>query len=70
MTTIIKILASYLTVVLGSAIIGFMPVWALWNWLCPQLFGFDEISIIQSFGLITLVGCVFGAQNGWAEVKI
>ena len=28
-----------------------IPLWLLWNWLIPPIFGLSNITLIQSFGL-------------------
>ena len=38
-------------------IIGIMlslPLWLLWNWLMPYIFGLPTITILQAFGLSAL----------------
>lgn len=42
-----------------SALIGFsvllsIPVWLLWNWLMPVIFGLPEITLLQAIGLNVL----------------
>lgn len=41
------------------AIFGAIPLWLLWNWLCPELFGLPCINLWQSFGLLILFGLLF-----------
>jgi hypothetical protein len=36
------------------AILLSLPLWILWNWLMPYLFGLPKISIFQSCGLLAL----------------
>jgi hypothetical protein len=36
-----------------------IPVWLLWNWLCPGLFGLPTIGLWQAWGLNILCGCLF-----------
>jgi hypothetical protein len=67
MEIIVKAVIGYLVIVFGSSILGFMPVWLLWNWLCPTIFGLPEIDIIQSFGLVLLISCLFGALSSWGD---
>lgn len=37
-----------------------LPFWALWNWLAPDIFSLPRITLVQGFGLILLVGVLFG----------
>ena len=36
-----------------------IPIFYLWNWLLPDLFGFPEITFIQSIGISFLCGLLF-----------
>lgn len=47
---------------LGALLIGFLasvvmawPVKWLWNWLCPEIFGLPEVSVVQAWGLVFLL---------------
>ena len=32
-----------------------IPLWILWNWLMPHIFGLPTINILEAFGLSALV---------------
>ena len=32
-----------------------IPLWLLWNWLMPDIFGLPTISVFQAFGLSALI---------------
>ena len=32
-----------------------IPLWLLWNWLMPHIFGLPTINILEAFGLSALV---------------
>lgn len=49
----------FATILLWSACITAVPVWLLWNWLMPDLFGLSAISILQAWGLTALSGALF-----------
>lgn len=56
----------YLIVVLGIlaltvviALLVSVPVWLLWNWLMPQIFGLKTISWMQALGLSVLCSMLF-----------
>ena len=36
-----------------------VPLWILWNWLMPDIFGLPTITIIQSFGLQLLLTLLY-----------
>lgn len=37
-----------------------LPIWLLWNWLVPGIFGLPEIGYFQAFGLYVLCHMLFG----------
>ena len=40
-----------------------IPTWILWNWLVPDIFGLQNITLLQSFGLLLLSGFIFGSRK-------
>jgi hypothetical protein len=42
-----------------STILYAIPVYYLWNWLTPDLFGFKLITFWQALGLRFLFSCLF-----------
>lgn len=36
---------------LGIAVLFTLPVWWLWNWLMPTIFGLKPITLVQAWGL-------------------
>jgi hypothetical protein len=54
-----------LAVVLGT-IVSFVlaiPVYFLWNWIMPKLFGLPEVNYLQSWGICLLSGLLFGIRT-------
>ena len=49
--------------ILGASLLAALPAWLLWNWLMPQIFGLPELSLIECFGLLVLVGIFFGTSS-------
>lgn len=41
------------------SLLGSVPVYFLWNWLMPDIFGLTEITFLQSVGLSFLCSCLF-----------
>jgi hypothetical protein len=41
-----------------------IPVFLLWNWLMPDIFGLKEITFLQSYGLMVLCGLLFKGNYG------
>ena len=40
-----------------------IPVYFLWNWTLPAVFGFKEITLLQALGLSLLCRFLFGGAN-------
>jgi len=52
--------AAYLIfVVLVVALISTVPLYFLWNWLMPDIFGLTQITFFQAFGISILSGILF-----------
>lgn len=49
--------------VFGFALLFSVPVWLLWNWLMPEIFGLPEIGWLQAFGLMVLSGFLLKSSN-------
>lgn len=51
---------------IGAVVVSFvtaLPVWWLWNWLCPTLFGLPEIGFWQAWGLGLLCAFLFKSST-------
>jgi len=46
-----------------SALLYALPVWLIWNYLMPKLFGLDPIGIIDAFLLNLLAGILFRGKD-------
>lgn len=60
-----KMLA-YLIIIVMLAVVAAVlaiPVWLLWNWLMPIIFGVTKITIIQSWGISWLCSLLFGGSS-------
>jgi len=58
----IKIFGGFLTILFLLIVITLLtciPVWLLWNWLMPTIFGLKTITLIQSWGLVFLCNLLF-----------
>ena len=56
---IFAVIGFILVVTLFTAI----PVWLLWNWLMPIIFGLPKLTILQAFGINLLCHCLFQSSN-------
>ena len=44
-----------LSVFIGVGLALSIPLWLLWNWLMPHIFGLPTINILEAFGLSALI---------------
>ena len=49
----------FIGVLVAVSAIAAVPVWLLWNWLCPVLFGLPALGFLQAWGLNVMCGCLF-----------
>lgn len=59
----VSIILLSLVVCAVNILLIWVPVYLLWNWLVPTIFGLPEISFIQALGLIGLVKLLFGVNQ-------
>ena len=45
--------------ILPEVLMVWVPVYALWNWLCPSIFGLPKVTFMQALGLIALIKLLF-----------
>jgi len=43
----------------GLSIVLAIPVWLLWNWLMPMIFGLTKLTLIQAWGVSFLSSLLF-----------
>lgn len=63
---LLAIIAATLVTIASVALIGVIAgivVMMLWNWLVPEIFGLQQITYLQSWGMFTLVGTFFSASS-------
>ena len=46
-----------------------IPIWLLWNWLMPNIFGLVTINIFEAFGLSILTKFLFATEFKVPEKK-
>ena len=55
-------------VVIGAIVlIGLLltiPTYFLWNWIMPDVFGMNKITMIQALGITMLSGILFSNKTG------
>ena len=60
--TLIGILVALL-LIFGISVLFAIPVWLLWNWLMPAIFGITKISIWQAWGVTFLTSLLFKSSS-------
>ncbi len=55
----------FIAFVILSVILFSLPVMWLWNWLMPDLFGLQQITIWQALGLSVLCSLLFPHGSSW-----
>lgn len=48
---------------ISMSLLALLPTWALWNWLMPSLFNLPELTVLQTLGVLLLVGLLFGGRS-------
>ena len=54
LTTIAVVVIGFIGLMIGISLACSLPVWLLWNWLMPEIFGLKTITWIQALGLMFL----------------
>ena len=52
---IIKVGLYAVSIFLAVGLALSIPLWLLWNWLMPHIFGLPTINILEAFGLSALI---------------
>lgn len=60
--TIVTVVVGISVTVMITAILT-IPTWLLWNWLIPQIFGLQKITIFQSLGITLLTSILFKSSS-------
>lgn len=58
----LKLVVSLFVLAISGLLIT-IPVYYLWNWLMPELFGLTKITFLQAYGLILLCSFLFKSNN-------
>lgn len=53
------VISGVIGLVFVVSVILAIPVWLLWNWLCPTIWGWPDVSLLQAWGLLLLCGFLF-----------
>ena len=48
-----------LLIAFGLSIVLAIPIWLLWNWLMPLIFGVTKLTLIQAWGVTFLSSLLF-----------
>ena len=52
---IIKMGLTGLGIFVGIGLVLSIPLWLLWNWLMPHIFGLPTINVLEALGLSALI---------------
>lgn len=63
-----KLLLVFLLVV-AMALVASVPVYFLWNWLMPTIFGLPELTLFQSLGVVFLSSLLFKSSQAKVSDK-
>lgn len=47
-----------IAIIIGLSFIMAIPVWLLWNWLMPMIFGLTKLTLVQAWGISLLSNCL------------
>ncbi len=57
--TTLSIIIGALLVAFGLSVVLAIPIWLLWNWLMPMIFGLTKLTLIQAWGVTFLSSLLF-----------
>ncbi|HDY88414.1 MAG TPA: hypothetical protein ENH82_09940 [bacterium] len=63
------IVGGFIGILFGLSILFAIPVWLLWNWLVPTLFGLSKVTLIQAWGLAFLSSILFKSSSSKTVVN-
>ena len=49
--------------IFGISVLFAIPVWLLWNWLMPVIFGVTKITLLQAWGVTFLTSLLFKSNT-------
>ncbi|AJF61210.1 TPA: hypothetical protein HA239_04855 [Candidatus Woesearchaeota archaeon] len=49
--------------ILVSALLYALPLWLIWNWVIPKIFGLPSLTILDAFLLNLLAGILFRGKD-------
>lgn len=59
----VGIVIGVLGIVFALAVLLTVPVWLLWNWLMPAVFGVAKVTLLQALGLNLLSSILFRSSG-------
>lgn len=52
-----------IAIAFGLSVVLALPVWLLWNWLMPMIFGLTKLTLIQAWGVTFLSSLLFKSRR-------
>jgi hypothetical protein len=60
----VAVIVAALALAFGISIVFAIPVWLLWNWLMPMIFGLTKLTLWQAWGVTFLSALLFKSGSG------
>jgi len=60
---ILGLVGIFIITALITSLLGSVPVYFLWNWLMPKLFGLGQVTFMEAMGLLLLASCLFQSRS-------
>lgn len=67
MKRVILAILIFIASIVVYSLLTAIPVFFLWNWLMPDLFGLSQVTFWQALGLSLLCGCLFTRTTSKTE---
>lgn len=59
LSTVLVAFVAVIAIAFGLSVVLAIPVWLLWNWLMPLIFGLTKVTLVQAWGLSFLSALLF-----------
>lgn len=66
-----SIIANFLVLAIAfiASLVFAIPVWLLWNWLMPVIFGVAKVTLLQAWGLSFLSSLLFKPSSSSSKQR-
>ena len=63
MDEILTLIGLMVGVLIAATLLVTLPIYWLWNWLMPELFGLQTLTFWQALGVALLSSCLFKSAS-------